>query len=412
LLLLGLGVASPAGADDTAESASAAPANWADTIKISSYLEAGITANPYYSTGLNFGHLFTDKSNALLLNQISLIAERPIDSSSKDFDFGFRFQFMAGTDARYTHFIGELDRVGDSRVQLDIVEANLQAHLPVLTDGGIDIKAGQFVTLEGAEVIDPRGNFFYSHSYIFNFGVPLKHTGILTTTHVNPNLDVILGITSGVNTTLGGGDNNDRPAFHGGFALNNLFDGKVSALISTHIGPEIPEGTPGVDPNGDMRYLNDATITWKVSDALTSITDLNLIRDDGFNAWGYGAAQYLIYQFNDLLSVGGRAEIWRDANAFFVGAFPGNTDFLNAQVGKPATIIGGGKTTYLALTLGLNIKPHVPKAIGGFVIRPEIRYDRSLTGTHPFGSANNTRPDQLTLGLDFVLPFTIWPFGG
>jgi hypothetical protein len=407
-ILLGVGLGTTASAEDV----SAGPTSWADTLKISSYLDAGITANPYYSTGLNFGRLFTDKANAVLLNQVSLIAERPIDSSSKDLDFGFKFQFMAGTDARYTHFIGELDRVGDERVQLDIVEANLQAHLPVLTDGGIDVKAGQFVTLEGAEVIDPRGNFFYSHSYIFNFGVPLKHTGILTTTHVNPNLDVILGITSGVNTTLGGGDNNDRPSFHGGFALNGLFDGKVSALLSTHIGPEIPEGTAGVHPNRDLRYLNDATITWKVSDALTSITDLNLIRDDGFHAWGYGVAQYLIYQFNELISGGARAEIWRDANGFFVGAFPGNTDFLNAEVGKPATVIGGGQTTYLGLTLGVNIKPPVPKAIDGFVIRPEVRYDRSLTGTHPFGTTDRPRGDQFTIGLDFVLPFTLLPFGG
>ncbi len=404
---IGLGTA--ATADDVA---SGEAKSWADAIKISSYLEAGITANPYYSTGENFGHLFTDKANALLLNQASLIAERPIDSSSKDFDFGFRFQFMAGTDARYTHFMGELDRVGDERVQLDILEANLQAHLPVLTDGGIDVKAGQFVTLEGIETIDPRTNFFYSHSYIFNFGIPLKHTGLLTTTHVNSTLDVMLGVTTGENTTFGGGDNNHAAAFHGGFALNNLFGGSTTAIFTTHIGPELPLGTPGVHPNSDLRYENDISITWKINDALTSMTDLNLIRDDGVKAWGYGVAQYLTYQFNDLISAGGRMEIWRDANGFFVGAFPGNTDFLNAQLGEPATVIGGGATTYFAMTLGLNIKPEVPKAMTGFVIRPEVRYDRSLNGTHPFGSANTPRGDQFTIGLDFVLPFTLLPFGG
>lgn len=402
-ILLGLGLGTTAAAEDVA---SGGAASWADAIKISSYLEAGDTANPYFSTGPNFGHLFTDKANAFLLNQVSLIAERPIDSSSKNFDFGFRFQFMAGTDARYTHFMGELDRVGDERVQLDILEANLQAHLPVLTDGGIDVKLGQFVTLEGAETIDPRTNFFYSHSYIFNFGIPLKHTGLLTTTHVNSTLDVMLGVTTGENTTFGGGDNNTAAAFHGGFALNNLFGGAVTAIFTTHIGPELPRN------NHDLRYENDITTTWKISDALTSITDLNLIRDDGAKAWGYGAAQYLTYQFNDLLSVGGRAEIWRDANGFFVGAFPGNTDFLNAQLGEPATVIGGGKTTYFALTLGVNIKPPVPKALNGFVIRPEIRFDHSLNGTQPFGSADRTQQGQFTIGADFVLPFTIWPFGG
>ncbi|MGQ4828462.1 outer membrane beta-barrel protein, partial [Enterococcus faecalis] len=79
------------------------------------------------------------------------------------------------------------------RNQFDIVEAYVNAHLPILTSGGVDIKAGQFVTLEGAEVIDATGDFFYSHTYIFNFGIPFKHTGILTTTHVNKTLDIYAG---------------------------------------------------------------------------------------------------------------------------------------------------------------------------------------------------------------------------
>src|SRR5437773_508489 len=82
---------------------------------------------------------------------------------------------------------------------------------------------GRFVTLEGAEVIDACGIFFYSHTYIFDFGIPFKHTGILTTTHVSPLLDLHLGVTTGVNTTFGrDGDNNDAIAFHGGIGLNLL----------------------------------------------------------------------------------------------------------------------------------------------------------------------------------------------
>ena len=62
-----------------------------------------------------------------------------------------------------------VDRVTDDTVQPDIVEAYLNLHFPVATEGGLDLKVGKFVTLEGAETIDPRTNFFYSHSYIFNF---------------------------------------------------------------------------------------------------------------------------------------------------------------------------------------------------------------------------------------------------
>jgi len=80
--------------------------------------------------------------------------------------------------ARYTQFLGELNRViPDQRYQFDVVEANVLAHLPWLTEGGIDLKVGQYSTPLGYETIDPSTNPFYSHSYIFQFGLPFKHTG-------------------------------------------------------------------------------------------------------------------------------------------------------------------------------------------------------------------------------------------
>src|SRR5262249_11122811 len=69
--------------------------------------------------------------------------------------------------------------------------------------GGIDIKAGQWVTLEGAETIDPTTNYLYTHTYIFNFGIPFTETGALVTWHVDPLLDIYTGVSGGVNTTLG-----------------------------------------------------------------------------------------------------------------------------------------------------------------------------------------------------------------
>ena len=55
----------------------------------------------------------------------------------------------------------------------------------------MDVKVGLYPTPLGDEMIDPSTNPFYSHSYIFNFGLPLKHTGILTTSHLTPLLDSI-----------------------------------------------------------------------------------------------------------------------------------------------------------------------------------------------------------------------------
>jgi hypothetical protein len=394
----------PAAASDVPKSDTAAPANWSDTLKFSGHIEAGITGNPDDpSNGINFGHLFTDRANRPVLNQILLTGERALDPKAAGYDFGFRLQGMYGSDARYTHSVNLFDRVTNNRNQFDIVEANGLAHLPLLTEGGIDFKVGIFPSPMSAEVIDAAGNALYSHSYIFNFGVPFKHTGALATIHLTPMIDLYAGVDTGVDAWLGRkGDNNSTGAGQGGVGLN-LMDGKLTVLALTHIGPENPRGIPGVRANSDLRYLNDIVTTWKASDALTLTTDLNYIRDDGLHAIGYGAAQYAVYTLSDSISLVGRGEVWRDNNGAFVAAFPGSQDFVNAERGLPATAISGGRTTYGALTLGINYKPEVPKAIEGFVIRPEIRYDGSLNGTKPFDAGKSDH--QVTIGADFILPF-------
>ena len=112
---------------------------------------------------------------------------------------------MYGSDARYTHFLGVFDQTPGPGYenQFDIVEANVLLHVPFPTAGGMDVKAGMYPTPLGYEAIDPSTNPFYSHSYIFNFGLPLKHTGILTTSHLTPLVDLYLGIDTGENTTFG-----------------------------------------------------------------------------------------------------------------------------------------------------------------------------------------------------------------
>ena len=392
----------------------AAPSSWWDSVKFSGYIEGGGLGNPGRDRDpnqINWGHLFTDKNDNVQLNQLSLTLERPIDSK-KSYDVGFKFQSMFGSDARYTHFLGELDRVTSDKEQFDIVEAWLQFHTPWLGEGGTDIKVGQYVTLEGAEVIDPRGNFFYSHSYIFNFGIPFKHTGILAATHVSSMLDLYYGVDTGVNTTFGErGDNNDAVAFHGGFGLN-LMNGDLTILATTHIGPENADeietvpAVPVSGANSSLRYLSDITAVWKASKALTFTADLNYIRDDLFNADGYGAAGYVSYALNDNLSFGLRGEVWRDSKGFFVGAFPGNLDFVNAEIGRPNTSISlfPQGTTYVAITAGMNIKPTVDKRFEGLVVRPEVRWDHSSDAT-PFNGG--TDDDQFTVGADVVVPFSI-----
>lgn len=393
------GIANKALADEQATPPP--PPEWADAIKHYGHAEAGVAFNPASpSNNENIGDLFTDKSNQLQLNQLAYTVERPIDSTSSKLDLGFKVQAMFGSDARYTHSLAEFDHLVHSKYQLDVVEAHVDAHVPVLTAGGIDIKAGQLVSPMGAEVIDATGNSLYSHSYIFNFGTPLKNTGILTISHVSPLLDLYAGLDTGVNGGItADGDMNHEVKGQFGFGLNML-GGNLTVLALSHIGAE---NSPKIIPGGGLRYLNDVTTTYKVNDKLTLTNDLNYIEDDGAHAIGYGMAQYATYALNDKWTLIGRGEVWRDNSGFFVSADPAYFDAANAQRGLTNTALAVPRTTYGALTLGANYKPEVPKAIEGFVIRPELRIDQSLNGSKPFNVGKDST--SFTPAVDVVVPF-------
>jgi len=367
-------------------------------LSIYGWIETGFTGNvDTPKDNQNFGRLFDDRSNEFVMNQAVITAERALDPKV-GFDWGFKFQFLFGTDARFIHSLGLLDHaIRSSLYQPDIPEVYLNLHLPIVTEGGIDVKIGKFVTLEGAETIDARTNPFYSHTYIFNFAIPFNHTGALFTLYATKWLNLVGGVTRGVNTSID--DNNNALAFHGGIGLH-LNEEKLVVSAATHIGPE----TPGNDH--DVRYLNTITTTWKITDKLTSITDLNYTYDEGADSSAYGVAQYLTYAINDKITAKVRGEVWRDAQGFYAAQFADPHDPMRVLGGQPTIdprTVGGGPTTYGALTIGLDIKPPVPKPLSSLTLRPELRVDHSFSDTRPF---NDSSDDTIfTAAIDVLLGF-------
>jgi hypothetical protein len=367
--------------------------------KISGWIETGITTNPDSPRdNQNFGRLFDNRANEPMLNQLVINFERALAPQPGAFDWGFKFQFMYGSDARFIHSLGLFSGTAPtSIVQPDVVEAYLSLHFAIITEAGLDLKLGKFVTLEGAETIDPRTNFFYSHTYIFDFGIPFNDTGAMAVLHATKWLDLDAGISRGVNTSID--DNNDSVAFEGGIGLN-LLGGKLTISAATHVGPETPNN------NHDQRYLNCITTTWKITDKLTSITDLNYAHDAGADADAYGIAQYFTYTINSWLTAGLRGEVFGDQQGFYVVSFANYHDPMRALEGQPTIdprTVGGGRTTYGAITAGVNVKPTVPKPLAGLTIRPEIRYDHSLNSTRPFNDSSDR--DMFTFGVDAILTF-------
>lgn len=376
--------------------------------KITYLVEGGVSA----STGSPndnqlFGRLFDDRNAEPLLNQATLNIERALAPEPGKIDYGYKLQITGGSDARFLNPLGEFDRVSNNRDTVAVVEAYAAFHLPIFTEGGVDVHVGQFASPMGAEVIYPAGNFFYSHSYLFNFPIPLQHLGVTATVHVNKILDVYGAVVRGAN--IGLDDNNDVESFLGGFVLT-LLEGKVTIAGNTSIGAEndgIFENAIGTNghhahTNADLRYYNEANLTYKPTDKLTLTTDVVYTSDEGFEAEAYGVAQYATYAINKYVSVGVRGELYRDDDGFFTAQFAENDDAVDLLRGDLSHIdprtVGGGATTFAEVTVGANIHP-----IAHVTIRPELRYDKSLSATHAY--TDSTQSHQFTGALDVLIQF-------
>ena len=383
-------------------------------IKFSFFVEGGVTGNPQDpDSRQNFGRAFDDRSNEPMLNQATLTIERALVPVAGEFDWGFKLQAGAGSDGRFLNTLGTLENVNRGIIMPYIVEAygNLHAPLSFLNkDAGVDLRFGQFVTLLGAETVDPRTNYFYSHDYIFNFGIPLQHVGVLSTIHFNPTVDLYAGITRGANTSVY--DNNGYAAFLGGFGLNNLLGGKLTLLATTSIGPENPREFTGVQFNGvgelvdvhrsDLRYYSDLVVTYKATDKLTSITEGVYTYDDGFDTSFYGGSETLAYAINDKFTAAARFEAVRDSSGFYVAQFGANDDFTNLERGVTPLdkdTFGGGPNGYLDATFGVQIKPK-----SFLTVRPEVRVDYSTSAhSRPYDDA--TKQWSVTIGADAIIAF-------
>jgi hypothetical protein len=383
--------------------------------------------------------------------------ERDTDAT-QNFDWGFKFQGFYGTDARLTHFYNEWDRSTNSPYQWDInyLEGNVHSSIPGTS--GVDLQIGEYATPLGYEVIDSTGNPFYSHSYIFTYGLPYKHTGVLGTFHVNDTVDVWAGWDTGVNDSFVGAKGNANASLlHGilGFGLNNLAGGNLTIIGLAHLGAENPVGAAvlvgGVPHFANVDALTvqyyDANAVWKITDSLTSVTEVNMIKNDAYGATGGGLAQYGLYTLNDQWTLGARVEAYADqskGNGFggFVCNFPGSQDAVDGERGVslvPGTTPGGAtfsnnnilngtycgtgsastvgvkayNVVYGELTVGATYTPTWPPLPGtwGLAIRPEARFDTVVGGSahvSPFDvgkSGQGTKSSQVTLAVDATLSF-------
>jgi hypothetical protein len=400
---------------------------------VGGWLEVGTTFNGAYpSDGYNSPVGFNDLNQQPQVNQIDLFFNKDVDTKGCGVDYGGRVEVMYGTDARFTQANG-LETPGNPTTTPAATPATpnfAYAYSPyrfalqqAYFDLGINdltIRTGHFVTNLGNEVIAPSGNFFYSHSYTFLYGIPYTHTGMMFTYKCNDQLTVNGGIQTGENqfdysppSNLPGVNYSTAPVpgqyQHMGWLGGVTWTGPCKKLnINFQISiSDDQTNTTGFAPGQAATFLCDPVTQftmiakYNVSDKLVYTAEETYGQQtdaiNGTATW-YGFNQYLQYTINDKWSAGMRGEWFRDNNGILVSNLEPFSANTLGNGGTPVSFPGN----FYEITAGLNWKPNA-----NLLVRPEIRWDWS-DAVGPAGQKvynGGTTDDQFLFAIDAILTF-------
>ena len=167
--------ASPAAPDETTPSAAPtlvpAPSSFAKQINWTVILDGYYTYNfNRPDDRFNAGFYMEPRHNRPTLNMVKLNLEKQATLESP---FGFRVDLVSGPSNQL--LLGTKDRARGLEATRVLWQGYVSYAAPV--GKGLTIDFGKFATPIGAEVVDTKDNFNYSHSYLFAYG-PFYHTGL------------------------------------------------------------------------------------------------------------------------------------------------------------------------------------------------------------------------------------------
>jgi hypothetical protein len=314
--------------------------------------------------------------NEFLLNQIGWAIQKPLQQDG--FDWGFNMRYFAGADAALGAAKGGIGSPpGNPQFGQDFRDLYLSAHLPVLTDGGVDVKVGRMNTIIGYNGFLAPYRPFYSSDYQFFYSQDGAFTGFLTDWHVNKRLDIWNGMTLGANTffTLRA---NDSYCYIGQANYWLTDEQKTRFTGSVYAGPHALFAAPNKAGTYDTMVELRVQQSW--SERFTQVLQCNMGWDAntpvGTGSW-YGLYLINIYHINTQLDGLLRVEWFDDVKGTRTGI----------------------DTNYAEVTLGTNWHP-----VKWLEIRPEIRGD--FAGAEAFGANGaHTSRSQLTGGVSFLVKF-------
>ncbi len=332
------------------------------------WASAGITGNTHGNT-TNAPILFNDRVNEVLFNELNFYLERSV-TTGDSWDVGGRFDFMYGTDARFTQATGWDNEwwVNGNGGYYNIAIPQLYVEVYAPFGNGVTAKFGHFYTTIGYEVVPAPGNFFYSHAYTMLYAEPFTHTGAMFSYDIDDNFSVNGGAVMGWDNMT---ENAGAWSFLGGAGWTS--NDQASSVTVQLITGNQSDTESGNTTMYSIVATHDFTEKWHY----VFQHDFGTMRDasnDSVN-W-FGINQYVMYDINDQLGVGLRAEWFNDKGG--------------------ANRVGPIGANYLAASFGLNYTP-----FSWLKLRPEIRYDWADERAFNDNRAN----DQVEFAMDMIVTF-------
>ena len=314
--------------------------------------------------------------NEFLLNQIGWVIQKPL--AQDKFDIGFNIRYFAGADAALGQPKGGIGSpVQNSHFGQDFRDLYISAHLPILTEGGVDVKFGRMNSIIGYNGFLAPYRPFYSSDYQFFYSQDGAYTGFLTNLHASKRLEIWNGVTLGANTFFTKRSPNSL-CYIGQINYWLTDEQKTRLTASVYCGENALFAAPGLA--GTFDTMVELRIQHKWNDRFSQVVQSNMGWDPnsvvGTGSW-YGVYLINILHLNETYDMNMRGEWFDDVNGTRTGI----------------------ATNYSEVTLGLNWHPN-----RWLEVRPEIRGDFAAA---PAYGANGSHDhySQLTGGISALVKF-------
>ncbi len=345
-------------------------------LRVSGWADMGYTSSSSGSGRLAVAPQMNRFGNEYLFNQLALTFERPLRYD--EFSCGYYLQLFNGADASTLQGDGDIKN-GNPRFGTTVRQARLQFHLPVVSDGGVDVVVGRQGSLMGYESYMAPLRNFYSVSYQWFYAEDGADTGCWATLHGADGWDCTYGVYLGSNTffTLNG----NAPTHELQIKRWLDADHKFYHCATLVVGDQAVGKTIAVLP-GNLATVLEWRIQAALTDRWTQVFQANIgwdqnVRFIGTGRW-HGLLTNSVYQLQPRLDGQLRLEWFDDVNGTRTGR----------------------ATDYVAITTGL-----AARLTPRLTLRPELRGD--FAGKPVFGPLDSLarQRSQLTAALECVLTF-------